>query len=368
MKSVAIFGFAPQTRDLIHESKADEVWALNNFYNYGLEESRVTRTFEMHELWMQHVYAFERPTTNIRGKYYWDWLRTPHPYPIYMAKNKQDFVNTLWHIKSLDIDKLSDADKEKWGVKLREIEVAFDFFKDFKGNIRRYPLEAIIDEFFPTIEGLDTSIFPPRGIMPYFVSSIDYMSALAIYEGFERIEYYGVELKETTEWAMQKSGATFWAGVARGRGIQVVTPIKSVLISAPLYGIDTGAQMIPIQVPEELRRQLAAEFDRNRNLHNHYTGQYSALADEHKKALEAGREEEAKSIKDSMNNIQKEADGAVMKMYLAEGGMNAMTYIINHEDFKMMPISLESITRLEYISGETEPDKVPQAIPEKIEI
>ena len=48
MKSVAIYGFAPQTRDYVHKSDADEIWTLNNFYNYDLPEGRVTRTFEMH--------------------------------------------------------------------------------------------------------------------------------------------------------------------------------------------------------------------------------------------------------------------------------------------------------------------------------
>jgi len=358
LKSVAIFGFAPQTRDAIHQSDAQEVWALNNFYNYGLEEKRVTRTFEMHELWMQAVYAFER-TDNIRGKYYWDWLRSPHPFPIYMAKVKQDFVDEYRHIKTLDVEAMDDIDKQKWGMKLREIEVAFDFFKDNHAEIRRYPLEAIIDEFMPVIAGLDKERFPERGILPYFVSSIDYMSALAIYEGFERIEYYGVELREKTEWAMQKSGATFWAGIAMGRGIEIVIPKNSVLISAPLYGIDTGAQMIPVQVPEELRRQLSLEFDRQRNMHNHFTGKYTVLADQCKKMLDEGNEPAANLLKDEMRKVQQETDGAVIKMYLAEGGMNAMTYIINHEDFKLAPISLESITRLEYIEGEHEAERLP---------
>jgi len=359
LKSVAIFGFAPQTRDAIHQSDAQEVWALNNFYNYGLEEKRVTRTFEMHELWMQAVYAFER-TDNIRGKYYWDWLRSPHPFPIYMAKVKQDFVDEYRHIKTLDVEAMDDIDKQKWGMKLREIEVAFDFFKDNHAEIRRYPLEAIIDEFMPVIAGLDKERFPERGILPYFVSSIDYMSALAIYEGFERIEYYGVELREKTEWAMQKSGATFWAGIAMGRGIEIVIPKNSVLISAPLYGIDTGAQMIPVQVPEELRRQLNLEFDRQRNMHNHYTGQYTKLGDELRIAGADGREADVQRLKEDMAKVQKEADGAVIRMYLAEGGMNAMSYIINHEDFKLAPLSLETITHLEYIAGENEPQKAEQ--------
>jgi hypothetical protein len=156
---------------------------------------------------------------------------------------------------------------------------------------------------------------------------------------------------------MQKSGATFWAGIALGRGIQVLTPRNSVLISAPLYGIDTGAQMIPVQVPEELRRQLSLEFDRQRNMHNHATGKYTVLVENMKLAQSNNLTAEVTRIQGDMQKVQQEADAAVMKMYLAEGGMNAMTYIINHEDFKLAPISLETVTRLEYIDGENEPEK-----------
>ena len=361
MKSVAIYGFAPQTRDMIHESDAQEVWALNNFYNYGLPEERVTRTFEMHELWMQHVYAFER-TDNIRGKYYWDWLRQEHPFPIYMAKVRQDFIDEYRRIKALDIDKLDDMQKQKYGFKLREIEIACEFFKDNHAEIRRYPLEAIIDDTIPIIPNIDTTRFPERGMLPYYVSSIDYMSALAIYEGFERIEYYGVELKEKTEWAMQKSGATFWAGFARARGIEVLVPTKSVLISAPLYGIDTGAQMIPVQVPEELRRQLSLEFDRQRTMHNHLTGKYTTLVDMFKKLEAEGDNVGAAKIKEEIDIVSREADGAYAKMLMNEGGANALTHLINHEDFKLEPLTMETITRLEYILNENEPEKVHEAV------
>jgi hypothetical protein len=332
----------------------DEVWSLNNFYNYGLEEELVTRTFEMHQLWHQYIYANEKANDNVRGEFYWDWLRSEHPFPIYMAKVWADYLQEFREIKKLDLDSLDDVEKDLTCVKLREIEIAYKFFKDNKSTILRYPLEAIIEDVLPPIPGIDTALYPERGMMPYFVSSIDYMSALAIYEGFDRIEYYGVELKEKTEWAMQKSGATFWAGIARGRGIEVVVPSNSVLISAPLYGIETGAQMIPIQVPEELKRLLGLEFDRQRNLHNHYTGKYTVLTDRYKGLVEEGNDEEATEVQKEMASVQRDADNAVIKMYLAEGGMNAMAHIIKNEDLALEPLTLESITRLEYIEGEEE--------------
>jgi hypothetical protein len=363
MKSVAIYGFAPQTRDYVLESDADEVWSLNNFYNYGLPEERVTRTFEMHELWMASVYAQEE-RGNIAGKQYWDWLKKEHHFPIYMSKVRADFKRDLEEIKQLDIESLDASELQHWGIKLKEVEIAFDFFdKDLKATILKYPLDDIIDDVFPKIPGLDTDKFPERGVKPYFVSSIDYMSALAVYEGFDRIEYYGVELREKTEWAMQKSGATFWAGVAMGRGIEVVIPTNSVLIKAPLYGIETGAQMIPIQVPEELKRKLLLEFDRNRNMHNHFTGKYTVLVDTHKELIEDGNKDGAVKVFEKMKGVQKEADEAMVRMYLAEGGMNAMGYLINHENLKLEPLTLQSVTKMESLDEETDPEREPEHVP-----
>ena len=355
MKSVAIYGFAPQTRDLIKHSDADEVWTLNNFYNYGLDEERVSRTFEMHHLWIASAYATDE-RQNAGAQTYWSWLKRKHPFKMYMPKLLPDFKREFAEIKALDLENLSLSELDTWGVKLKEIEIAFGFFGDCEADLVRYPLEDVINDSIPLIPGIDTKIFPERGMLPYYVSSIDYMTALAIYERFDRIEYYGVELAEKTEWAMQKTGATFWAGFARGRGIEVLIPRKSVLMTAPLYGIDDGGQMIPVQVPEELKRQLTLEMDRNRNLHNHYSGKFTVLQENHRGLIEAGDDEGAAAIMEKINATQKDADESMTKMYLAEGGMNAMNYLINHEDLKLEPIRLESITRMEII--ETKLDEV----------
>ena len=363
MKSVAIYGFAPQTRDYVLKSDADEVWSLNNFYNYGLPEERVTRTFEMHMLWIAAVYAQES-RGGIAGQAYWDWLKREHHFTIYMPKVRADFVREFEEIKKLDVASLTESELQMHGIKLREIEIAFDFFnKDNQGNIVKYPLQEIIDATIPILPDINTEIFPERGMYPFYVSSIDYMSALAIYEEFDRIEYYGIELREKTEWAMQKSGATFWAGFARGRGIEVLTPKNSVLISAPLYGIETGDQMIPIQVPEELKRKLTMEFDRNRNIHNHHSGKFTVLTDTHKELMQNGDTEAAEKVMVKIREVQKAADEAMVHMYLAEGGMNAMSYLINHENLKLDALTLDSITRMEVIEEETRPDE-----PEKVEV
>lgn len=64
----------------------------------------------------------------------------------------------------------------------------------------------------------------------FFTSSTDYLMALAIAEGFERIEVYGVDMWAAEhERNIQRNGAHYWIGIARGRGIDVVIPDESSL-------------------------------------------------------------------------------------------------------------------------------------------
>jgi hypothetical protein len=80
-----------------------------------------------------------------------------------------------------------------------------------KGNIPyvdlgSYPLKEIMDEF-------DTD---------YFSSTVDYVLALAIYEGFKEIHLYGCSMILGSEYSYQKPGMDFWCGMAKGRGVKVV--------------------------------------------------------------------------------------------------------------------------------------------------
>lgn len=81
----------------------------------------------------------------------------------------------------------------------------------------------------------------------FFTSSFDLMLALALSEGFERIELHGVDLWDgvlaVTDVApherrgQQRNGAHYWIGVARGCGVDVVIPDESSLCKTErLYG------------------------------------------------------------------------------------------------------------------------------------
>lgn len=78
--------------------------------------------------------------------------------------------------------------------------------QSYFANIRAYPLEKVIG----TIR------------LDYFNSSIAYMLALAIHEGFERIGLWGIELRgRQSEYDYQRPNAEWLLGFAMGRGIDV---------------------------------------------------------------------------------------------------------------------------------------------------
>lgn len=73
-----------------------------------------------------------------------------------------------------------------------------------------------------------------------FQSSLDWMVALAIYQGATWIDVQGVDMRHQTEYRAQRETFRYWMGIARGRGIRVTVPEPSGLDGAcELYGYYT---------------------------------------------------------------------------------------------------------------------------------
>lgn len=194
-------GGAASTRDLVHDSRADEVWTMNWNYLYDWVP-RIDRLFEMHKVWM--LAATNKPEY-VKPRRHWHWLTSGvKDYPIYM---------------------------------LGDIPVV--------PSCVAFPLADVINDIFGDrlIKGADP--------IDFFTSSVDYMLALAIYERWDVIELYGVEMGSNTEYRYQREGVHFFTGVAVARGIRVEIPQNSVLFRTKRYGYD-GSQMIFRQDLERL--------------------------------------------------------------------------------------------------------------------
>lgn len=66
----------------------------------------------------------------------------------------------------------------------------------------------------------------------YYTSTPSQQIAHAIYEGFEEIHLYGIDMLQAEEYFYQRSGCEYYAGFARGRGIKLYIPPTSALCKA----------------------------------------------------------------------------------------------------------------------------------------
>jgi hypothetical protein len=181
---VAIVGFATSTRDQApFADQSWEVWGMNQLYRFL---PRLTRWFEIHT-----DYVFDMAS----GTDYVGWMRQAKC-PIYMSVKQPDIPNAI-----------------------------------------AYPLERMIAEFDLGSMRPQDRAAQEKG---YFHSTVDYMLALAISEGFQEIGVWGIDMAHDTEYVYQKPSASFWLGVARGRGIRVTLPPASALLNSQgyRYGMD----------------------------------------------------------------------------------------------------------------------------------
>jgi len=102
---------------------------------------------------------------------------------------------------------------------------------------RAYPLYTQVP-----FKGVDSIIFPKDSLINffgrYFTSSISWMLAFAIHQGFEEIVLAGVDMTEGA-YLEQRSCCEYYIGMARGRGITVKT---SMCKDQLLYGYETNTR------------------------------------------------------------------------------------------------------------------------------
>ena len=108
------------------------------------------------------------------------------------------------------VTRVSDVnDYSLWGpVEAMEAEAARGLAK-YSGieytDLKNYPLDQVIQRFKTD----------------YFNSTVDYAIALALYEGYNDIHLWGVNMINNEEYRYQKSGVEFWCGVAKGMGCNI---------------------------------------------------------------------------------------------------------------------------------------------------
>jgi hypothetical protein len=212
-REIVIVGFAPRTKHLVYEMpEGVEIWTLNWAWKHDLP--RIDRLFELHQ-WGALLANDET------SRKHYAWLRQQQPFPVYtLPSANPDFPSAV-----------------------------------------AYPLEDVclgLDEY------LKWGGVPQR----VFTSSFDYMMALAIYEGVERIRLIGVEMESETEYGYQRPGMGFWLGVAVARRIEVLLPEESKLFRPKLY--HEGGQMIS-------RQRVEAHKEAHETAQGQFLAQYNLM-------------------------------------------------------------------------------------------
>lgn len=155
-----------------------------------------------------------------------------------------------------------------------------------------YPLKEI-QGFFMHVD--------PNHTKPYFASTIAYMVAMAIAEGVNEIHLYGVDLSEDTEWGYQKPNTEYYLGMARGRGIKVIVPKESSLMTfSHTYGYDPHPEYDDILVQEMKKRH--AHYVQNCKRLEIEKATYDGARQECEEALKAMRQ--AKKRKEASEHPQ----------------------------------------------------------------
>lgn len=129
----------------------------------------------------------------------------------------------------------------------------------------------VMDEYpnsvrFPIEEAIRVS-----GGRDYFTSTVAFMMALALMEGFTEVHLYGINLAIGDEWFYEKACAEFWIGYLEGHGIKVHVPSASSLMKQHRrygYSIDARpAQSLKLLLQARVNayRSQAEQFQSNLN-------------------------------------------------------------------------------------------------------
>jgi hypothetical protein len=176
-KKVAIVGTAMTHKDAPYSDPSWEIWGLNDHWN---NMPRYTRWFEAN-----NDACRVAPVSHMPEIKRVDWLKKC-PVPVYMEEHYDDVPNSV-----------------------------------------KYPYDEINDMVGAT---------DPCG-RDYFTNSVSFMIALAIYEGFDEIHLYGVDMAVGSEYEQQRPSCEFWVGFGKGRGIKFYIPEQSDLIKTlVVYG------------------------------------------------------------------------------------------------------------------------------------
>ena len=180
MKKVALIGYADSRKTFKPEEYDGEIWIMNDMFDLGFKFDRI---FDIHD--------------------------------------DQDILNRVTRRRDLNL--FESFKKIQKPIYMQHV------WQEIPYSVE-YPIGGIEKEFHLT-EAMGQHLF--------LTCSPAYMLALAIYEKFEQIELYGIDLAIDGEFKDELPGVLYWLGLASGRGINIVISETSPLLKCFYrYGYD----------------------------------------------------------------------------------------------------------------------------------
>ena len=205
MKSVAIVGGGLTRKIAPWSDKSIEIWQLNEAASASGQRADVV--FQLHDPGI-----YKDPGNRVDPGH-WDWLKQLHNIKIYMQKADQEVPDSIeYSLSKVSESLLQHVLQGKNEAKLRPIEL--------------------------------------------FTFTGTYAIALAIYQGYNHIQVYGMDMENHEEYRYQREGFLFWIGYAAGRGIKLEIYGAEELLRRPLYGYETFKEMRLMELTIEDRIML----------------------------------------------------------------------------------------------------------------
>jgi hypothetical protein len=220
---VYIVGCATTKDSVPYKDDAAEFWGVNNLYGVPLPGARFSRWFEIHNIWFDPNVKklLRRGDQDFRGQ----------PVDLYMK-----------------------------GLAALGIPIYMQqFWPDIVPNSVPYPMADMMKFYMEPNERKPWSMDLSQA--RYLTNTISLEIALAIYEGFKEIQIWGVDMAVGTEYAQQRPSCEFWAGVARGMGINVYIPSEADLLKTRfIYGFEEPLQNEFSKKMKKLKKDMNAKF------------------------------------------------------------------------------------------------------------
>ena len=286
-KKVALYG-GGFTRTLIldHPLVDDdcEIWSGNYVWQKWGQTvfSELDRCFDIHATEILEGYTGES------DREHFEWLQERHPFPIYMMDPDERFPSAV-----------------------------------------RYPYEAVSEDIF-------SKVYRGKDQKRAFGSTIDFMAALAMHEGYDWIGYFGIEMTAGTEYRYQNPDAHFHLGFAAGRDVTTWVPDdpRCNLLKRQVYAYE-GYQMVSRHTLENLLKDYEAQRREWVDAANSWTGAYrlavGQLQELRAKSSDVPKihaaQDEAQELGDKVRNSRETAAEA-------QGMMKAIEHLISIIDLE----------------------------------